>query len=164
MDCKFVMNTDVGVCKAPMSREYYGTPVFAEETMNFEIQPIGQARSPYREKKDTPRQERLSDTIPDIFINAKYLTGLDDIEERSHRIVLSWFDQADRTLLRATPPHEKVEHGVFATRSPIDPHPVAFPVADLIHRDGNILRVRGWMHLTSRRLWISRLLYRTSTA
>ena len=132
--------------------------------MNFEIQPIGQARSPYRERKDIPRQGRLSDTIPDIVIDEKYLSGSDDIEERSHRIVLSWFDQADRTLPRATPPHEKVEHGVFATRSPIDPNPVAFPVADSIHRDGNILRVRGWMHLTARRLLISSLLYRTSTA
>jgi tRNA (adenine37-N6)-methyltransferase len=111
--------------------------------MNFEIQPIGQVRSPYREKKDTPRQGRLSDTISDIIINKKYLAGLDDIEERSHLIVLSWFDQADRTVLRATPPHEKIEHGVFATRSPDRPNPVAFSVVDLIHRDGNILRVRG---------------------
>ncbi len=63
-------------------RERYDTPVLAEENMNFEIQPIGQVRSPNREKKDPPRQGRVSDTISDIDINEKYLSGLDDIEER----------------------------------------------------------------------------------
>jgi formylmethanofuran dehydrogenase subunit E len=65
-------------------------------------------------------------------------------EKSSHLIVLSWFDRADRTMLRATPPHDPVEHGVFATRSPNRPNPVAFSVVDLIERDGNILRVR-WL-------------------
>jgi tRNA (adenine37-N6)-methyltransferase len=111
--------------------------------MHFEIQPIGYVRSPYKEKKDAPRQGRLSDTVSEIIIDEKYLPGLDDVERKSHLIVLSWFDRADRTLLRATPPHEKIERGVFATRSPNRPNPVAFSVVDLIGCTGNILRVRG---------------------
>ena len=111
--------------------------------MKFEIQPIGYVRSPYQEKKDAPRQGRLSDTISEIVMDEKYLPGLDDVERKSHLIVLLWFDQADRTMLRATPPHEKIEHGVFATRSPNRPNPVAFSVVDLMKRDGNILQVRG---------------------
>lgn len=111
--------------------------------MDFEIRPIGHVRSPYKEKKDAPRQGRLSDTISEIVIDERYLTGLDGVEKKSHLIVLSWFDQADRTLLRATPPHEGVEHGVFATRSPNRPNPVAFSVVDLLGRKGNVLRVRG---------------------
>jgi tRNA-Thr(GGU) m(6)t(6)A37 methyltransferase TsaA len=111
--------------------------------MIFEIQPIGYVRSPYKEMTDTPRQGRLSDTVSEIVIDEKYLPGLDDVEKKSHLIVLSWFDRADRTMLRATPPHEKIEHGVFATRSPNRPNPVAFSVVDLIGCNGNILRVRG---------------------
>lgn len=111
--------------------------------MKFEIQPIGYVRSPYKEKEDVPRQGRLSDTISEIVIKEEYLHGLDDIEKKSHLIVLTWFDQADRTMLRTTPPHEKIEHGVFATRSPNRPNPVAFSVVDLIKRDGNVLHVRG---------------------
>lgn len=65
------------------------------------------------------------------------------LEKKSHLIVLSWFDRANRTLLRATPPQEGVEHGVFATRSPNRPNPVAFSVVDLLGRQGNVLRVRG---------------------
>ena len=112
-------------------------------TMDFEIRPIGSVRSPYRGKKDAPRQGRLSDTVSEIVIDERYCSGLDDVEKKSPLIVLSWFDRADRTLLRATPPHEGIEHGVFATRSPNRPNPVAFSVVDLLGRQGNVLRVRG---------------------
>jgi len=110
---------------------------------DFEIRPIGHVRSPYKKKKDAPRQGRLSDTASEIVIDERYLPGLDDVEKKSHLIVLSWFDRADRTLLRAMPPHEGVEHGVFATRSPNRPNPVAFSVVDLLGREGNVLRIRG---------------------
>jgi len=113
------------------------------ETMNFEIRPIGYVRSPYKQKKDAPRQGRLSDTISEIVIDEQYLPGLEDVEKKAHLIVLSWFDRADRAMLKATPPHEKNEHGVFATRSPNRPNPVAFSVVDLIALDANVLRVRG---------------------
>ncbi len=112
-------------------------------TMNFEIKPIGFVRSPYREKQDAPRQGRLSDTVSEIVIDEHYLPGLEDVEKKSHLIVLCWFDRADRTMLKATAPHEKIEHGVFATRSPNRPNPVAFSVVDLLSLDGNILHVRG---------------------
>jgi tRNA-Thr(GGU) m(6)t(6)A37 methyltransferase TsaA len=109
----------------------------------FEIRPIGSVRSPYKERKDAPRQGRLSDTVSEIVIDEEYLPGLCDVETRSHLIVLSWFDRADRSLLRATPPHTQIEHGVFATRSPDRPNPVAFSVVDLLGREKNVLRVRG---------------------
>ena len=46
-------------------------------------------------------------------------------------------------MLRATPPHEMIEHGVFVTRSPNRPNPVALSVVDLLGRAGNALRVCG---------------------
>ena len=112
-------------------------------TMNFEIRPIGYVRSPYKEKKEAPRQGRLSDTISEIVIDEQYLPGLEDVEKKLHLIVLCWFDQADRTMLKATPPHEKIEHGVLATRSPNRPNPVGLSVVDLLALKGNVLIVRG---------------------
>jgi tRNA (Thr-GGU) A37 N-methylase len=45
--------------------------------MNFEIRPIGHVRSPYKEKTDAPRQERLSDTFFfEIVIEEQYLSRL----------------------------------------------------------------------------------------
>jgi len=114
-----------------------------QKLLNLEIQPIGYVRSPYKEQKDAPRQGRLSDTSSEIVIDEHYLPGLEDVEKKSHLIVLSWFDRADRTMLTVTPPQEKVQHGVFATRSPNRPNPVGLSVVDLLAREGNVLRVRG---------------------
>jgi tRNA (adenine37-N6)-methyltransferase len=113
------------------------------ETMNFEIRQIGYVRSPYKEKKDARRQGRLSDTVSEIVIDEQYLPGLEDVEKKTHLFVLSWFDRADRTMLKATPPHEKIEHGVFATRSPNRPNPVGLSVVDLLGMNGNVLTVHG---------------------
>lgn len=111
--------------------------------MSIELHPIGHVRSPYRQRGDAPRQGRLADTISEIVIDPPYHPGLFRIGEREHLIVLCWFDRADRTRLRATPPHNPVEHGVFATRSPDRPNPVALSVVDLIGVNDGILRVRG---------------------
>ena len=111
--------------------------------MEIELVPIGYVKSPYTDRKDAPRQGRLSDTVSEIIVNDRFIPGLDDVEKKSHLIVLLWFDRADRQVLRATPPGTSAEHGVFATRSPDRPNPVAFSVVDLIEREGNVLRVRG---------------------
>lgn len=111
--------------------------------MDLTIKPIGYVRSPYRARGDAPRQGRLSDTVSEIVIHEEFREGLMDVGKKTHLFVLSWFDRADRTVLRATPPHEGVEHGVFATRSPDRPNPIALSLVDLIRCDGQVLTVRG---------------------
>ena len=111
--------------------------------MDFELKPVGYVRSPFKERGDAPRQGRMSDTVSTIVIADQYADALMDIEKKSHLFVLSWFDRSDRTALRATPPHEGVEHGVFATRSPNRPNPIALSLVDLVSREGNVLTVRG---------------------
>jgi tRNA-Thr(GGU) m(6)t(6)A37 methyltransferase TsaA len=112
-------------------------------SMLMELTPIGYVRSPYRERKDAPRQGRLSDTISEIVIDDAFLPALRDVETKKHLIVLSWFDRSDRSTLTAIPPTDHIEHGVFATRSPNRPNPIGLCVVDLIERNGSVLRVRG---------------------
>lgn len=111
--------------------------------MSIELHPIGHVRSTYRERGDAPRQGRLSDIVSEIVIDPPYQPGLFRIGERKHLFVLCWFDSADRRSLRVFPPHNPVEHGVFATRSPDRPNPVALSLVDLIGVKDGILRVRG---------------------
>ncbi len=108
-----------------------------------ELFPIGYVRSPYKTNGDAPRQGRLSDTISEIVIEKKYLPALWRIEGRKHLWVLCWFDRADRSVLRATPPGTSEEKGVFAIRSPARPNPVSLCLVDLIGVDDGILKVRG---------------------
>jgi len=111
--------------------------------MSIEIHPIGHVRSPYRQRKDAPRQGRLSNTVSEIVIDPPYEPGLLRLGEKKHLFVPCWFDRADWTALRTTPPHNPVEHGVFATRSPDRPNPIALSIVDLIEVEGGVLRVRG---------------------
>ena len=112
-------------------------------TMNVDLNPIGYVSSPYKKKGDAPRQGRLTDTEAVIVIDEQYLPGLFKVEERKHLFVLCWFDRSDRTVLRTTPPHNPVERGVFATRSPNRPNPIGLSLVDVIDITGNTIRVRG---------------------
>lgn len=111
--------------------------------MAIELYPIGYVTSPYKTQGDAPRQGRLSDTISEIVIDPKYWSGLLDIENKRHLFILSWFDRANRDTLRAVPPQDTEEHGVFAIRSPNRPNPIALCVVDLLKVNNGILTVRG---------------------
>jgi len=111
--------------------------------MQVELNPIGYVSSPYKVRGDAPRQGRLRDTISEIIMNEEYLPGLFRVEEKKHLFVLCWFDRSDRSVLRATPPHNPTEHGVFATRSPNRPNPISLSLVDLLGIEGRIVRVRG---------------------
>jgi tRNA-Thr(GGU) m(6)t(6)A37 methyltransferase TsaA len=114
-----------------------------ESLMPIELRPIGYVRSPYKTPGDAPRQGRLSDTVSEIVIDPIYRDALLRLEERKHLFVLCWFDRADRTTLRAVPPQDKAEHGVFAIRSPDRPNPVSLCLVDLLGVKDGVLRVRG---------------------
>ena len=110
----------------------------------MELRPIGVIHSPYQERKDAPRQGRLSDNEITLEIYPEFSQGLKIIDKVSHIIVLYWGDRANRETLQSFTPFSKEEMiGVFASRSPNRPNPIAFCVADLIRCEGNLLTVRG---------------------
>jgi len=109
----------------------------------IELHPIGFIRSPYKVKGDAPRQGRFSDTIAEIVIDERYRPALWQIEGRKHLWILCWFDRADRSVLRAIPPGQSAEKGVFAIRSPDRPNPVSLCMVDLLGVKDGVLMVRG---------------------
>jgi formylmethanofuran dehydrogenase subunit E len=111
----------------------------------IELHPIGVISSPFSERGKAPRQGRFSPEESEIIVFPEYAEGLRDLEEHPRLIVLYWCDRSGRDVLTATPPHEteRREHGVFATRSPERPNPIALCLVDLVGREGNRLRVRG---------------------
>lgn len=107
------------------------------------LRPVGVVKSSYKTPGEAPRQGRLSDQIAEIHIFPEYEEALHRIEDCAHLIVLCWFDKAERTLLRATPPGQKEERGVFTIRSPGRPNPIALETVDLVSSRGLVLTVRG---------------------
>jgi tRNA (adenine37-N6)-methyltransferase len=117
--------------------------MFAEEISAILIHPIGVIHSPYTRREDIPRQGRLSKELCEIEIFPEFAPALKDIEQCTHLFVIFWLNLADRNRLTATPSLDGKEHGVFATRSPNRPNPLALDVVDLLDVKGNRLTVRG---------------------
>jgi tRNA-Thr(GGU) m(6)t(6)A37 methyltransferase TsaA len=78
-----------------------------------------------------------------LSILPEFGDGLTDIEGFSHLYVLWEFDRSSGFELLGSPPSDNRPHGVFATRSPRRPNPIALTVVELLRRDGLDLHVRG---------------------
>jgi tRNA (adenine37-N6)-methyltransferase len=111
--------------------------------MMMELTPIGVIHSPYTQRSDAPRQGRLSDNELTLEIYPQFADALKDVTRCTHLIVLYWGDRANRETLQSPTPFSEASVGVFSSRSPNRPNPIAFCVADLIREEGNRLIVRG---------------------
>jgi tRNA-Thr(GGU) m(6)t(6)A37 methyltransferase TsaA len=100
----------------------------------FTVKPIGYVRSPYRDSKEIPKGLGARHDAEGV---------LADIEGFSHLFVIWAFHRSEGFELLGTPPFDDRPHGVFATRSPRRPNPIALTVVELLAREGSQLRVRG---------------------
>ena len=115
----------------------------AAEKERLVLNPVGVAHTPYKKQGDAPRQGYLSDAVCILELFPGYEPGLKDVEKTSHLIVLYWCHKADRNKLQTRTPFGETIRGVFVTRSPSRPNPIAVCVAELLEVDGNRLKVRG---------------------
>jgi tRNA (adenine37-N6)-methyltransferase len=110
----------------------------------FTPRPIGYVRSPYSATSEIPKGLGAKhDAEGELEILPEFEAGLLDIEGFSHLYVIWAFDRSEGFDLTGKPPADDRPHGVFATRSPRRPNPIALSVVELLGRDGSRLRVRG---------------------
>jgi len=69
---------------------------------------------------------------------------LQDIEKREHLIILYGLDRAEDYKLMVIPPGKTKEQGLFSTRAPVRPNPIALCMVKLVKVEGNILTVK-WL-------------------
>ena len=119
------------------SESHHSQPLFAPRA-------IGVARTPYKQTAEIPKGPGAKhDATGTLEILPELEAGLTDIEGFSHLFVVWVFDRAQGFDLLATPPGGDAPHGVFATRAPRRPNPIALTVVELLSRDGSSLHVRG---------------------
>jgi tRNA-Thr(GGU) m(6)t(6)A37 methyltransferase TsaA len=109
----------------------------------MQLTPIGVIHSPYKQRGDAPRQGRLSENEITLEIYPQFAAALQDVARCSHLIVLYWGDRANREILQSRTPFSEAPVGVFSSRSPNRPNPIAFCVADLVRQEDYRLIVRG---------------------
>jgi tRNA (adenine37-N6)-methyltransferase len=110
----------------------------------FSMEPIGTIRSPYTESSKIPKGLGAEHNAEGILaFLPRFEDGLKDIEGFSHLFVIWAFDRSTDYDLVCHPPIDQQPHGVFATRSPRRPNPIALTVVALLRREGSNLYVRG---------------------
>jgi tRNA-Thr(GGU) m(6)t(6)A37 methyltransferase TsaA len=110
----------------------------------FTPRPIGFIRSPYTDTKSIPKGVGTKHDAEGVLeILPEFEPGLADIEGFSHLFVVWAFDRSEGFQLFGPTPADDRPHGVFATRSPRRPNPIALTVVELLSRDGANLHVRG---------------------
>jgi tRNA-Thr(GGU) m(6)t(6)A37 methyltransferase TsaA len=106
--------------------------------------PIGIIHSPFKEATGVPRQSAgAADINGTIEVFDDFSEGLKDLNGFSHIVVIFHLHMAKRASLKAYPPWDGKEHGVFATRSPYRPNPIGVSVVQLECVDKNILHISG---------------------
>src|SRR6476659_2030423 len=112
--------------------------------MTFRSRPIGFVETPYVDPKQIPKGVGARhDAEGVIELLPEFEPGLADIDGFSHLYVLWEFDRSKGFELTVTPPSDGMPHGVFASRAPVRPNPIALTVVELLRRDGCRLHVRG---------------------
>lgn len=110
----------------------------------LELRPIGVVRSPFDRKVDAPRQPRAAEGIEGrIELDPTLAHALEDLEGFEHIWVLAWMDRVEGFRPKVLPPRSTKKRGVFATRSPHRPNPIALSVTELLRIEGTTLYVRG---------------------
>ncbi len=104
---------------------------------------IGRIRTPWKERKDCPKNARESDAVCTIAVDPRWAAGLKDVESCSHLVVLYWMDHSRRDIVLQVPRHYGVQRGTFSLRSPARPNPIALSVVRLLKVEGPSLSVVG---------------------
>jgi tRNA (adenine37-N6)-methyltransferase len=113
---------------------------------NLSFKAIGVVHSPFQHKDDIKRERHrqengFSDIKGELEIYLDYIPGLDDIDGFTHLVVIFAFHEAGPGHLKAHPPFDHKERGVFATRSPRRPNPIGMTVVRFYGRRGGRLRI-----------------------
>ena len=112
---------------------------------DFTLKPIGILHCDLTKREHTPKNYDESWHVGTIEIYQEFIEGLDGIRKGDTIVVLFWLDRADRSILRVHPRGDKSKpkRGIFSTRSPLRPNPIA--ISELLVQDinKNILTVKG---------------------
>jgi tRNA-Thr(GGU) m(6)t(6)A37 methyltransferase TsaA len=114
-----------------------------EKRHRLELEPIGIIHSSYKDRGEAPYQGYRSKRISWIEVFKEFEEGLQDVEGFSHIIVIYWFHKSQGYHLLVKTPWDDIPHGLFATRSPHRPCPLALTVVELVAREKNVFKVKG---------------------
>jgi len=107
------------------------------------LKPIGFVESSITEREKAPSQG--DEGAPDAWISFEknIVEGLDGIQVGDEVVLLTWFHQSKRDVLKLHPRWDKNNPvtGVFATRSPDRPNPIGIHPVTILQIEGAKIKV-----------------------
>lgn len=112
---------------------------------SFQLVPIGHIRSAVTVPGRGPRQGREAGIEVEVEVLPEFREALDGLAGWPRVVVVCWMHLARRDLLKLHPKGDASRPltGVFATRTPNRPNPLAVYTAELLEVAGATLRLRG---------------------
>lgn len=95
--------------------------------------------------EDAPKNYSESERVGSLEIYPEYEEALEGVVAGQTIVVLFWLHQAARDILKVHPRGDMSRklQGVFATRSPVRPNPIAISELKVLSVQGNRLEVSG---------------------
>jgi len=119
--------------------------MMADKYTKMTFKAIGMVRNELKEAGTDSDDKR--EVVSEIVIDNSLTEALDGLEEYSHIIVLWWMHLVNpgEVKLKAHPMgrNELPSKGIFALRTPNRPNPIGKTTVRLLHRQGNLLKVKG---------------------
>jgi L-fuculose-phosphate aldolase len=109
------------------------------------LQIIGVLHGDITSREDAPKNFDESERVGTLEIYPEYQEGLEGIAAGQTIVVLFWLHKSSRDLLKLYPRGDRSKglRGVFATRSPVRPNPIAISELKVLAINGNQLEVSG---------------------
>jgi tRNA-Thr(GGU) m(6)t(6)A37 methyltransferase TsaA len=110
------------------------------------VVPIGRVHSSLTEPAEAPKQGHEGAPDARVEVLPDFVEALDGIEPGDEVVLLTWFHQADREVLKVHPRDDPSNPltGVFATRSADRPNPIGLHRVEVLDlEDERWLTVRG---------------------
>lgn len=107
---------------------------------------IGRIITAYDNPEGTPIQTSFSsEEQAEVHFYEQFREGLSDLGGFSHIWLITWLDRSKPFTLKVIPYRDTVHRGIFATRSPNRPNPIALSSVELVSVDINtgIVIVKG---------------------
>ena len=118
-----------------------------QEIMNLEIiiRPIGFIRSPITDLDKAPRLGSEDSITGDLVVAEEYRDAFLGLEPGQKILILYWMHLAEKDLLQVHPrkDYSRPLRGVFSTRSPQRPNPIAADTVEILEIQGTVIRVSG---------------------
>jgi len=104
---------------------------------------IGMLHGDIASRDDAPKNYSESNRVGTIEVFPQYTEGLEGIVPGQTIVVLFWLHEARRDILKVHPRGDKSrnQRGVFTTRSPIRPNPIAISELKVLTVKDNFIEV-----------------------